>query len=338
MSVDLTILMPTRNRANVLRTTLEAMCRVRREGFSAELVVVDNGSTDGTAEVLREFESRLPLKAVRELAAGKCRALNRALRELKLGDIVVFTDDDVTPDESWLQAIVSVCERWPNHSVFGGRIDAEWPNGVPVPSWAKHKAIQQMAFTAHDISEREGEYPPQQEPFGPNYWVRRHALAGVQFLESIGPHPTRRTLSDETHFLRQLRRRGFAPVYSRSARVRHRIEPERATKGAVYRRAFQYGRGWVHTEGMPEESLRRRSRVAWQLRLASNIGVGALGVLGAALDPDENRRFALIVSRLVTLSKNVEAMRCAIRPPWFGRTDPALTVATASGVDTSLAE
>jgi glycosyltransferase involved in cell wall biosynthesis len=336
MSVELTILMPTRNRANVLRTTLEAMCRVRRDGLSVELVVVDNGSTDGTADVLREFESRLPLKALREPTAGKCRALNRALHELELGDIVVFTDDDVTPDESWLEAIVSVCERWPKHSVFGGRVDVEWPSGVPAPSWAKHKGIQQMAFAAHHIGEREGEYPPELEPFGPNYWVRRHVLAGVQFLESIGPHPTRRTLSDETHFLRQLRRRGLAPVYSRSARVRHRIEPERATKEAVYRRAFQYGLGMVHTQGMPEESLRRRSRAAWQLRLASNVGVGALAVLGAALEPDENRRFARLVSGLVTLAKNVEALRSTIRGSWSGASEPALKNVGASGTDTSL--
>lgn len=315
MSVELTLLMPTRNRASVLKTTLEAMCRVRRDRLSVSLVVVDNGSTDGTADVVREFESRLPLQALREPTPGKCQALNRALREVELGDIVVFTDDDVTPDESWLEAIVSVCERWPHHSVFGGRIDVEWPSGVPVPSWAKHKAIQQMAFSAHDVSEREGEYPPYLEPFGPNYWVRRPALEGVWFLESIGPHPTRRTLADETHFLRQLRRRGFPPVYSRTASVRHRIEAERTTREAIYWRALQYGRGSVHTDGVPEQSLRRRSRAAWRLRLASNIGVGTLGLLSAALEPDENRRFSRIVARLVTLAKNVEAFRSTICAP-----------------------
>lgn len=309
MNTSLTVLIPTRNRANVLKATLEAMCRVRRDSLSVQFVVVDNGSTDATADVLKERGSRLPIVLLREPRAGKCYALNRALRDVQLGDIVVFTDDDVTPDESWLQSIIAVCERWPQHSVFGGRIDVEWPTDVIVPSWARHKQIQQMAFSEHSVAERECEYPPGVEPFGPNYWVRRSALTGFKFLEGIGPHPTRRTLGDETHFLRQLRAHGHCPVYSPDARVRHRIEAARTTRGAIYRRSFQYGRGCVHTEGVPEEFLLRQSRAAWYLRLTSNIGMSSLGVLRAALEPDENRRFRRVVAELFTLARNAEALR-----------------------------
>jgi glycosyltransferase involved in cell wall biosynthesis len=309
MSGDVSVLIPTRNRARVLQSTLEAMCGVRRADVRAELVVVDNGSTDDTSNVCRAFRSKLPLTYLREPRAGKCHALNRALREARLGDIVVFTDDDVTPDEDWLESIVSTSSRWPKHSVFGGRIDPEWPSSVPLPRWVRNKQIQTVAFAAHSISDRECEYPAGREPFGPNYWVRRAALEGMSFLESVGPHPRRRTLGDETHFLRQLRRRGYAPVYSPAARVRHRIEAERMTKAAIYRRAFQYGRGFVHTEGVPESSLLETSEVAWRLRVVSNVAIGAMGIALASLEPDEDRRFAQLVARLFTLAKNVEALR-----------------------------
>jgi glycosyltransferase involved in cell wall biosynthesis len=316
MSVGLTVLIATRDRADVLEVTLEAMCRVRREALCVEFVVVDNGSTDRTSAVLKAFEGRLPLRVLNEPTAGKCHALNRALKGVALRDIVVFTDDDVTPDAAWLENIVATCERWPAHSVFGGRIDVEWPVQVAIPGWAKHQKIQQMAFSAHHVSEREREYAPRTEPFGPNYWVRRTALAGVEFCTGIGPHPTRRTLGDETHFLRLLRGRGFTPVYTPSARVGHRIEVERTTREAIYRRSFQYGRGYIYSEGLPEDFLRQRSRAAWHLRLMSNVGVGALGVVRAALEPDEDLRFLKVVTGLTTLAKNVEALRASAQGTW----------------------
>lgn len=313
MDVDerLDDLIPTLNRGSMPRATLEAMCRVRRGKLAVEFVVIDNGSTDDTAAVLDEFRAKLPLTCLREPAAGKSRALNRALRDVELGDIVLFTDDDVTPDASWFEAIIAASARWPQHSVFGGRIDPVWPTNVAVPFWAADRNIQCMAFSAHHISDREGPYPPAADPFGPNYWVRRGALAGLTFREDLGPHPRRRTLGDETEFLRQLRGNGFQPIYCASARVQHRIEPERTSEWAIYRRAFQFGRGAVHVGAMPEAATRQWSLPVWHLRLASNIAMGAWQVLNAALDPDEKLRFARVVARTVTLAKNVEALRCA---------------------------
>jgi len=310
---DLTLLMPTFNRATVLRTTLQALSQVRMGNLSVEIVVIDNASTDQTQAVLRDFASRLPLRLIYEPKPGKCSALNRALREGRLGDIVLFSDDDVTPDASWFEAIIAVCQRWPQHSVFGGRIDPGWPKDTPIPFWAADKKVQVIAFSAHHISDREGPYPADMEPFGPNYWVRRDALAGLEFREDLGPHPTRQTLADEVEFLRQLRRKGFPPVYSPSARVVHRLEPERTSELGIYRRAYQSARGSVHVAGMPEEALLKKSRAAWHLRIASNVAVSAWQLLGAALEPEEKTRFTRLFNHTFTFSKNLEALRWAAR-------------------------
>lgn len=180
-----------------------------------------------------------------------------------------------------------------------------------VPSSAQQSAAA-IAFSAHHPSDREGPYPDHFEPFGPNFWVRRAALAAVELRADLGPHPTRRTLGDESEFLRQLRGRGFTPIYSPSARVVHRIEPERTTEAAIYRRAYQSGRGTVHVTGMPEAGLLKKSPAAWRLRIASNVGVSACQLLGAALEPDEKLRFSKMFSRTFTLSKNVEALRWSL--------------------------
>ena len=62
-----------------------------------KLVIVDNASTDGTRDVIRQFEASLPVTCCEEPLAGKNRALLRGLREAE-GDLFVFSDDDATPD------------------------------------------------------------------------------------------------------------------------------------------------------------------------------------------------------------------------------------------------
>jgi len=59
--LDISVLIPTYNRAEILRETLEAMCQVKRDGLGVEFVVIDNNSTDHTKEVVEAFADRLPL-------------------------------------------------------------------------------------------------------------------------------------------------------------------------------------------------------------------------------------------------------------------------------------
>jgi glycosyltransferase involved in cell wall biosynthesis len=85
---------------------LEAYCRLAVPPDGWRLLVVDNGSTDGTAELLASY-SRLCLRRLHEPQPGKNRALNRALAEalampFDIDGLFVFTDDDATPAPDWL--------------------------------------------------------------------------------------------------------------------------------------------------------------------------------------------------------------------------------------------
>jgi glycosyltransferase involved in cell wall biosynthesis len=309
MSQQITVVIPTRNRCEVLKTTLADMARVRRGSLAVEFVVVDNGSVDGTQDVLREAHDWLPLKTLREATPGKSHALNLALDKTNLGDIVIFSDDDVTPDEDWFYAILGVCGRWPTHSVFGGRIDPTWPGGQLPPPWAQADFIQAFAFARHVISDEECEYLGRKCPFGPNYWLRREVIGGMRFKHGLGPHPTARKLGGETEFLLRLRARGCVPVYSPSVRVQHRIEHSRLSKFAVYRRAFQLGMGRVYTEGLPEEAERGRSELRWKFNRAKRLVAKLCRLPLAAASMDENARVLRIIDELMAAGKELEALR-----------------------------
>ena len=94
------VIISTRNRAAQLARCLGYIDLIRSDTHW-ELIVVDNGSTDGTADVLGEFarRARFPVRGVSEPVAGLSHARNAGVRAAQ-GEIVVFTDDDcyVRPD------------------------------------------------------------------------------------------------------------------------------------------------------------------------------------------------------------------------------------------------
>src|SRR5687768_17247493 len=90
----------TRNRCDKLVTALSSLdAAVVPQGVQCEVLIIDNGSTDATAEVCKPFvasKSR-SYRYIFEGTKGKSVALNRGVREAR-GDILAFTDDDCLVD------------------------------------------------------------------------------------------------------------------------------------------------------------------------------------------------------------------------------------------------
>jgi len=249
------------------------MCQVKRDGLKVEFVVIDNNSSDHTKEVVEAFADRLPLCYLFEPRPGKNCALNKALDTVALGRIVVFTDDDVNPLQDWLLAIHGICERWPNHAVFGGKVLAIWPEGTPPIWWRRGPSDSGWGLANHDLGASECIYPTDTygtAPCGANMWVRRDLFAtGKRFDESVGPHPTNRIMGSETSFTCWATAHGYAMVWSPHAVVGHRIQKTLTTPSGIKRRAWANGRGGLRAWGLPRQQLFEARPFAWTLlRLA----------------------------------------------------------------------
>jgi len=94
----LTVVIPTYNRKDVLRKTLEAYCSQSAQEEILEVLVVDDGSTDGTGSVVPQASGRspFPIRHLRQNNRGIGSARNHGIREAR-GEIVLFGDDDVIP-------------------------------------------------------------------------------------------------------------------------------------------------------------------------------------------------------------------------------------------------
>jgi GT2 family glycosyltransferase len=121
VSPDLSIVICTRNRAGQLRGTLDSLMAMKT-ARRWEAILIDNASTDGTADVIRRASELEPrIRYFREERIGLGAARDRGWREARSA-LISLTDDDCYVAEDYVDAVVTVFESRPDVGVLGGRI------------------------------------------------------------------------------------------------------------------------------------------------------------------------------------------------------------------------
>lgn len=102
---SVTVIVPTRNRSRYLQATLNALSAQVYPADRVEVIVVDNESSDDTAEVVREFAQNapFPVRYHRKQNDGPASSRNRGA-EMASGEILAFTDSDCIPSPNWLRS------------------------------------------------------------------------------------------------------------------------------------------------------------------------------------------------------------------------------------------
>ncbi|WP_316365792.1 glycosyltransferase family 2 protein [Candidatus Thiodiazotropha sp. CDECU1] len=100
------ILLPVHNEANVIQAKLENIELLNYPTELLNVVIVSDGSTDNTIEIVENYKSRLNIKVVEvEQQKGKANALNQGLKEVS-SSIVIFTDASIMLDKQSIKNIV----------------------------------------------------------------------------------------------------------------------------------------------------------------------------------------------------------------------------------------
>src|SRR5687768_423868 len=144
------VIISTRDRAHylpdVLRTLVAQECDV-----PFEIVVIDNGSTDGTAELLQEWSSRDPkIRTAREPRPGLSRGKNAGIRTAR-APLLLFTDDDVRVHPRWVASYHDLFSRIGRHAplLAGGPI-VPIPDDLGVwPQWLAEAALVDAGMLHH---------------------------------------------------------------------------------------------------------------------------------------------------------------------------------------------
>lgn len=240
MEYDVSILIPTHNRAAILRETIESLARVHRvEGTQVELVVVANACTDDTTRIVAEARNSVPFDVlcVEEPVAGLNVARNRCAHESR-GRLLAYLDDDVLLDPNWLRALVDAFSD-PRIGIVGGRVLLYWQD-VQKPAWMSDEVAGLLSD--RDLGDDVRANCDSSVAIGANMAFRREVYDAVHGFRPGLDRVGKQTLSGgETDFIRRAIDRGFAAIYAPRMLVHHRVSEPRLSTDYLDRVAFGNG-------------------------------------------------------------------------------------------------
>ena len=215
-SPTFSVVLPTYNRASVLEKVLAAWERQVPDDLCFELVVVDDGSSDSTSEVIDAFETtRFTLVGLRQENAGPATARNHGLAAAT-GRYVLFTGDDIEPAPDLLAQHLEAHRTLPDDRwAVLGRVS--WARELQLTSTMQHvDGVGAQQFSYHFMED------------GAEYDFRHFYTANVsasrRFLEQevsgfSGDFPA--AAFEDAEYALRLSRRGMRIVYRAEAQAYH---------------------------------------------------------------------------------------------------------------------
>lgn len=244
---DLSIIIPVLNAAATLPRLLEALARevmALPDGLTAEVIAVDNGSRDGSLEILRRPSPELPLRLIATDRPGPAAARNAGIRQAA-GRVLVLLDADCVPEAGWLLYWHKVFSSDPDLMIAGGNLlDAEL-DSVVARYTAATKILDAATFAATVPGGRPGFY------LTANFAMRRSVIDALGlFDEALLPTGEDADLCFRADAM-GLKRQFFSEIA-----VHHH---HRTSLRGLARQMFKYGHGaaavhakWARPLGWPQ--------------------------------------------------------------------------------------
>jgi glycosyltransferase involved in cell wall biosynthesis len=245
--MNISVIIPTINRATTLILTRESLVTQSFPVDEYEILIVDNGSRDRTKTVCENLIAQYQSHQIRyfyEPSPGVHAARHGGVLEAK-GDILAFVDDDIETDVDWLQGIADSFSD-PTVKLVGGRNLPKYE--VQPPAWLDWfwhdtpygKACPHLSLM--DFGDRVLEIDA-------NYiWSQNLAISKQTFLELGGFHPDNFSShlqhfqgDGETGLARKLKRSGYKAIYQPKAKILHQVSQSRITYDYFDRRFFSQG-------------------------------------------------------------------------------------------------
>lgn len=251
--MDLSIVIATLNRAALLRESLVSLLAQDADGIAYEIVVVDNGSTDGTEAVAGEFAGTTPVvRYLREPQRGIVHARNAGIAAAQ-APILAFFDDDQEAVPGWVSAVVGTFRSHPEVDFIAGRV--QLASGLRPPAWIT--SATRGALGVIDRGDRPREITSRQWMCcgGGNMACRRRVLDEVGWFSPECPRSQDRELTVRLLFA------GKQGRYVPEMLALHKVDPARLTRQHV--RRWNLREGHVRAGYQFEELFTREGILRW---------------------------------------------------------------------------
>lgn len=238
--MKISIIIPTRNRFQYLRDTLNSLsCLFLSDEI--EIIIIDNGSTDRTREIVETFTQKnpIPCRYVYEPTPGLHVGRNLGA-QLARGEILAYLDDDVFVDPDWLTGIQDAFTNYPELALLGGPCIPYWEGQPPqwildlkCPSSDGGWVLSQLSLLDLDYQE-----PAPCSPwhiFGCNFIIRKSVLfaAGGFHPDGMPDHLLRYRGDGESYISRYIIGNKLLSLYHPACKIRHRVPEKRLSRAYI---------------------------------------------------------------------------------------------------------
>lgn len=239
--VKVTVAIPTYNRADFLRQTLEGIGAQHFPRDHFEVLVIDNNSTDHTRAVVAEFAGAHPEpRYLHEPQQGLDYARNRAINEAR-GEIILFGDDDILVRPDWIVQMTAplLADAGARRiGAIGGEVIPVFPDGLP--DWVREWHAP-LAFRADA-----GPLEARHSPMGANMAFPRWAFEQLGAFHTALDRAAGNYFSGgDSEMIRRVREAGHEVWFAPAAAVKHQMPASRTTLKYARRHAFDSARSRV---------------------------------------------------------------------------------------------
>lgn len=265
---------------SLLRDQLDELA-AESESIRASVIFIDNDPS-GSAEspVAQHADSRI--RYVIEAEPGVAAVRNRALDESAEADLLVFIDDDETPQVGWLSSLLRTWREFEAHGVSGpvNSVPDSEPDAWILASRSNERLHRAGVATGTTIDRSATN----------NLLLDRRWLhgAGIRFDERFGL-----TGGEDSFFTRQMVAGGARLVWCAEAIVDERVPPERMNRAYNLHRAYSLANAAARVEILLQPARRRIfARIRLVAIAAMRLGAGAARTLFGSATRSIARRAA----------------------------------------------
>jgi len=248
---DFSIIIPTYNRPDQLRSCLTSLTRLHYPSERFEVIVVDDGGDISVDKVITHFYDQLNLTLVVQVHGGPAKARNTGVRSAQ-GLYLAFTDDDCRPAADWLVLMSVNLAKNPDHMIGGQTI-----NALPDNIFATASQLIVDSVYAHYNAD-----PKQSRFFATNNMAIR-----TQLFREVGGFDEGFILlaCEDRDFCDRWRHYGYRMTYAPEALIYH---AHKLTLRKYCRQHFTYGRGAFHYHKL--RARRKSGRLRQEVRFHLN--------------------------------------------------------------------
>ncbi|HHP7230478.1 MAG TPA: glycosyltransferase family 2 protein [Xenococcaceae cyanobacterium] len=235
---DIAAIICTHNRDRYLGAAIDSLLNQDRSNY--EILVIDNGSTDSTREVVESRLGNPHLKYFYEPELGLSVARNRGAKETT-APILAYLDDDAEASPQWLRVITQAFHDNQQLAIAGGKVTLLLPEGKTLPNWLSESMTGSLG--AYDLgTEVKLIDNPNLTPRGLNYAIRKSFLDTVGGFDPNLGRVGKNLLSNEELFMTELAlQKGWQVAYLPEALAAHNVALERLKPAWFISRSWWQG-------------------------------------------------------------------------------------------------